>query len=125
MALPEKFKLEYTDSFGTTTADPNPNLFHGSACRWEILVDGLPCPSGEVVFVVLEASFNQVAYNYGTKRFVVRNQTNAAYCSGVSAGSHELTIFVSPNGGAATNCKTGDSSRWTLAVEEVSNLNKR
>jgi hypothetical protein len=83
----------------------------GGGCRWEIRVDGASCPGGALVFdqhSLTAADPHVVGHVVG-------------YCDGISAGSHQVQIWVNSSPGySGVDCYTGwQGSRWMLEVEEV------
>lgn len=95
-------RIAYTDNLGV--------LLPNKSCRWEIRIDGAPCPSGALVYDLLsESAFHHVS------------STVTGYCNEITAGPHAVAVFVgSTPGYTGTNCYTGfNESRWVLEVEEV------
>lgn len=83
----------------------------GDACRWEILINGLSCPSGELVYDY-HASGNDDAY---------RNRHVVGYCNNIPSGEHTVIVEVGPvQEGRQGDCRTGwRNSRWVLEAAEL------
>ena len=94
-------RIGYSDNFHV--------LGQKTACRWEIRIDGVSC-SGGLVYDYYSGDYEEV-----------QSGTVSGYCEDISAGEHEIQIWVgkvpSYNQG---NCGTGwNDSRWTIEAEEV------
>lgn len=98
-------RIGYTDNFRVIGDGPN-----SKGCRWEILLDGGSCPSGELVY-------DYFATLTGSN--VLRSNTVLGYCEGLSEGMHQITVLVTPII-EDSDCFTGvNSARWVIEVEEV------
>ncbi|MFK7779636.1 MAG: hypothetical protein QM490_00600 [Candidatus Gracilibacteria bacterium] len=97
-----KIRISYTDNFRTY-----PNAV---SCRWEIKIDGASCLNQSLVYDV----YNSGANPYHSRTFV-------GYCGGVTAGNHEIQVWVSGTPGyTAGDCYTGFAgSTWVIEAEEV------
>ncbi|MEN9868529.1 MAG: hypothetical protein RL748_4119, partial [Pseudomonadota bacterium] len=80
-----------------------------SAARWEIRVDGATVPGGALI-----------ADKYGNNGNRHDPTTVFGYATGVSAGAHEIQIWVGPIPGWGLDAYTGWlDSRWTIEAQEV------
>jgi hypothetical protein len=79
-------------------------------CQWELIVDGVSCPGGELV------------YNFFGTSGDITPGSIFGYCDGLSAGSHQIQVQSGPVPGytAPNSCLSGFlADRWTLEAEEV------
>jgi len=99
-------RIGYTDNFRV--------LGVSKGCTWAIKVDGQECS------VPLHyAKFTKAG---GTNSLSLSSVSG--YCRGVSAGTHEIQVWVSPTVNGATayvgsDCYTGWNSTWMLESEEI------
>jgi len=101
-------RINYTDSFRVIMIGGGV-----SACTWEIKVDGKECTTPLQYSKYINTSID-----------VVGMSSVSGYCGGVSAGPHEIQVWVSPTVNGATSyvgsdCHTGWGTTWTLESEEV------
>jgi len=100
-------KIEYNDYLG----------INGTCgrCDWEIRIDGSPCPNGSLLFNNYFCCSN--ASGIGSM------QTIKGFCSGISAGEHEIQIWFNISDSryiGKGECQTGiTTSRWQIQAEET------
>jgi hypothetical protein len=97
-------RIGYTDNFRVIGNGPN-----SKGCRWEIQLDSISCPSGELVY-------DYFATLTGSTQ--LRSNTVVGFCEGLSVGMHQITVSVPiiPD----SDCFTGvNSARWVIEVKEV------
>lgn len=101
-----KLRISYTDALRCITPGG------GRACRWEIRIDSLPCPAQQLIYDIYVNVPNEDSH---------RSRTIVGYCDGMSAGSHEIQIWVGTTPGRPpSDCHTGwNNSTWVIEVEEV------
>jgi len=81
------------------------------ACRWEIRIDGKPCPSGLIAGDIYVVNDNPH-----------RHHDLMGFCDGISAGNHKMQIMVGQTPGySGSDCYTGwqASSTWVMDAREV------
>ncbi len=98
-------RIGYTDNFRAMNGT-------SPGCRWELRVDGESCPGGALVYDFYNGAATVATH---TSNHVV------GYCEGITAGTHEIQVWVGAVGGSPDgDCYTGWSgSRWTIEAEEV------
>ena len=98
-------RIGYTDNLRVVGAN--------KACRWEILLDGKPCPSGALVY----------DRHDGNNSNVHDSAQVVGYCSGIMKGVRHVQVRVSDNPNTNfqnSNCETGwMESRWVLETIEL------
>jgi len=110
-----------TLGFKKTRDDTAIRLFYGDnfrvqgdtvACRWELMVNGTSCPSGQLIY---DFYSDAVTLNQH------RSGTLFGFCEGLSAGVYSIDVHVGPAPGhVGSDCATGwADSRWTIEAEEV------
>ena len=101
-------RIGYTDTFQA----------HGKnkACRWEIKIDGLSCPSGKLIY----------GRHDGKESNIHDSNHIIGYCENISKGKHNIQIWVGPHPGdneysyKDSYCATGwGNNRWTLEALEI------
>ena len=99
-----KIRLSYTDNFRVFPA--------GKACTWEIMIDGIPCPSQPLKYTF---------YHAGTGVNEHSSSNVVGYCEGIPAGVHTVSVYVSPTveHNESADCFTGWNSSWMVESEEV------
>ena len=99
-----KIRLSYTDNFRVFPA--------GKACTWEIMIDGISCPSQP-----LKYSF----YHAGAGVNEHSSSNVVGYCEGIPAGVHTVSVYVSPTveHNVSADCFTGWNSSWMVESEEI------
>ena len=99
-------RIGYTDNFRTNTP-----LFAPNSCTWEIRVDDVSCPGGNLEYANYELIDNN---NH-------RLGSIFGYCEGLTVGTHEIQVWVSSTPGTTSgaDCYTGWNTTWTLEAEEV------
>lgn len=94
-------RISYTDNF---------RVFKSTAgsiqCDWEILIDDLSCPSGELKYRRVDS----------TDQAFHSSSTVVGYCQGLSSGDYNITVNVSSIG---ADCFTGLESTFLLEAKEV------
>ena len=97
-------RISYTDNLRALGAN--------KSCRWEIKVDGTSSPVQPLVYDVYASLAGDSPH---------RSRTLVGYFKGLSAGSHEIQIWVGPTPGYSNcDCFTGwPSGTWVLEAEEV------
>ena len=86
------------------------------AARWEIRIDGKTVPGGALIADKYSGSANQSWINHHDPTTIL------GYATGVTAGDHEIQIWVGPvpAGTSLADAHTGwSSSRWTIEAQEV------
>ena len=114
-------KLSFTKQHHDTTVrigytDNLRVLGQNKACRWEILIDGKQCPSGELFY----------DRHDGNNANTHISQQVVGYCDALPKGPHEIAINVLAQPGRdhyrQSDCYTGwNNSRWVLEVMEINN----
>lgn len=99
-------RIGYTDNFRAYRSAPP------AACRWEVRIDGVSCPSGALIYD---------EYMTTSSVFTHRAKSVVGYCDGLAAGLHTIQVYVSNHpSGPGSDCYTGfDSSTWVIESEEV------
>jgi hypothetical protein len=100
-----RLRIAYSDNFGVLSA--------GKAATWEVRLDGasLPIP-------LMNTLFNNAAAGTGTPAY--QPGSLAGYATGISAGVHNVTVYVSTTPGfSGANPYTGSNSSFLLEVEEI------
>jgi hypothetical protein len=89
---------------------------HNKACRWEIFVDGRPCPSGRIAGDIYNVNDN-----------AHRHHNLVGFCDRLSAGKHKMDIRVAQTPGyRGSDCYTGwhdkphrKGGSWVMDAREI------
>jgi hypothetical protein len=102
-----KLRISYTDNFRVW-----PIGGAAATCRWQIRLNGLACPSQDLIYDMYEGVAGDNNH---------RSQTVVGYCDNVAAGARQIQVWVGPvPGWTGGDCHTGwFASTWVLEVEEV------
>ena len=99
-------RINYTDSMRPY------NVAAPSSCRYELRVDGVSCPGGELTYDYYISPGGDI---------LISSYSVVGYCDGIASGKHQIQVWVSSTPGyPGTDCATGwFDARWTLEAEEV------
>lgn len=99
-------RISYTDNLRTRVTN------FANSCRWEIKVDGNSSPVQPLIYDIYNGSADDNPH---------RSRTFVGYFKGLSAGVHEIQIWVSSTPGYSnSDCFTGwNNNTWVIEAEEV------